>query len=212
MRAFAAGVSLLAWGMGACASSPPRPIETADYGFRGPRVWVRGPWQTIAPSTNVDEVIDQLCPAVMLLPGATLRDYGQEYCGALYSLGDGVYYASIASPLGPTVLVGASKRKRCTPPSAVEDSRGRTVPTADFHSHPWAPSGLSQQDALAITQRWAIRIQFDSSCHIQKLIPYTNESRPGEVYERRNKGWKLIGLIKPEDKQNGIITYLQSRD
>ncbi|MDC0714437.1 hypothetical protein POL68_38635 [Stigmatella sp. ncwal1] len=160
----------------------------------------------------MDEVIDQLCPAVMRLPGATLRDYGQEYCGAIYSLGNGVYYASIASPLGPTVLVGASKRKRCTPPSYVDDERGRTVAIADFHSHPWSPSALSQQDAMAVTQLWTIRIQFDSSCHIQKLIPYTNESRPGEVYERRDKRWKLIGLIKPEDKQDGIITPVQGPD
>lgn len=45
------------------------------------------------------------------------RDYGQEYCGAIYSLGDGIYHASMPSPLGEPVPVGPSKRKKCIPPS-----------------------------------------------------------------------------------------------
>jgi hypothetical protein len=190
-----------------CASTPAKDTEPANYGFKnGNRVWVRGPWKVITPSMDIDAVIDQLCPAVMALPRATFRDYGQEYCGAIYPMADGMYYASIPSPLAKTVLVGPSKRKTCIPPSYVEDDRGSATPTADFHSHPWAPSSLSPIDALAKTQLWTIRIQFDSVCHTQKLIPYKNENRPGEVYERQGKTWKLIGLIKPEDKEYGIIT------
>jgi hypothetical protein len=124
-------------------------------------------------------------------------------------MADGMYYASIPSPLSKTVLVGPSKRKTCIPPSYVEAERGPAIPTADFHSHPWAPSSLSPIDALAKTQLWSIRIQFDSACRIQKLIPHKNESRPGEVYERQGKTWKLIGIIKPEDKEYGIITPIR---
>ena len=69
-----------------------------DHWRSGPHVHVRGPWGAVTPSSNVDEVIDQLCPAVMELPRARDRDHGQEYCGAIYSLGDGDYYASMPSP------------------------------------------------------------------------------------------------------------------
>ncbi|MFP2957461.1 hypothetical protein ACLEPN_06420 [Myxococcus sp. 1LA] len=80
-----------------CATAP-EPSTTRDYWRSGLHVHVRGPWEAITPSTDVDEVIDQLCPAVMELPRATDRDYGQESCGAIYSLGDGTYYASMPSP------------------------------------------------------------------------------------------------------------------
>jgi hypothetical protein len=136
-----------------CASTPTQDAEPASYGFKnGNKVWGRGPWQAITPSTDIDAVIDQLCPAVMALPRATFRDYGQEYCGAIYPMADGMYYASMPSPLSKTVLVGPSKRKSCIPPSYVEDDRGHATPTADFHSHPWSPSSLSPIDALAKTQ------------------------------------------------------------
>ncbi|MFY0569778.1 hypothetical protein ACN28E_38945 [Archangium lansingense] len=39
-----------------------------------------------------------------------------------------------------------------------------------------------------------------------KLIPYLDEERPGELYERQGRLWKLIGFIKPEDKESGIVT------
>jgi hypothetical protein len=55
---------------------------------------------------------------------------------------------------------------------------------------------------------WHIRIQFDTVCRIQKLIPYANDSRPGELYERRGKTWKLIGYIKVEDKAKGTLTLI----
>lgn len=169
-------------------------------------VWVGGPWAAVEPSNDVDAVIDQLCPAVMQLPRARERDYGQEYCGLIYSLGEGTYYASVASPLGETQLVGASKRKACFSPRRVVDGRGRTVPIADFHSHPWAPSPMSPKDRQGENQRWLIRIQFDTACHIQKLVPYVGEDRPGEIFAREDGRWRLVGYIKVEDKKTGRIT------
>jgi hypothetical protein len=197
----------------ACATHPPLTDgDAANYGFiQGSRgnIWVRGPWPEIRPSTDVDEVIDQLCPAILKLPRAQDRDYGQEYCGAIYSLGDGIYHASMPSPLSRLEAVGPSKRKSCKPPLEVRDARGRTSPIADFHSHPWAPSPMSTGvDTAASTQVWLIRIQFDTACHIQKLIPYRYEDRPGEIYERLGTSWKLIGYIQPEDKASGRITYV----
>lgn len=195
-----------------CSSASLQSEASDDYGFEpGSRhVWVRGPWADIEPSSDVDSVIDQLCPAVMRLPRARERDYGQEYCGLIYSLGDGVFYASKGSPLGETQLVGASKRKSCFSPRRVVDGRGRTVPMADFHSHPWSPSPMSPKDRQSGNQRWFIRIQFDTSCHLQKLIPHVGETRPGEVYERVGKKWELVGLIRPEDKSVGRITAIES--
>ncbi|RJS23191.1 hypothetical protein DRW03_12810 [Corallococcus sp. H22C18031201] len=174
-------------------------------------VWVRGPWPEIQSSADVDDVIDQLCPAIMKLPNAMDGDWGQEYCGALYSLGDGIYHASYGSPLGPTVLVGASKRKQCSPPRTVVDPRGRAMPLGDFHSHPWAPSEMSSEDRRKELQRFVIRIQFDTSCRVLKLIPYVNEPRPGEVYVRDGRRWVLIGHIRNEDKASGRITSVDDR-
>lgn len=211
MRLSIAPLFTCLWLLG-CASTPGLAREPESYGYRGTQVWVRGPWEPIEPSRNVDDVIDQLCSAVMQMPGAQWRDYGQEYCGLLYTLEDGTYYASHPSPLGPTVLVGPSKRKRCKVPAYVEDDRGQTSPTADFHSHPWTPSPMSQEDRQEKFQKWSIRIQFDTACHIMKLIPHRGESRPGEVYERRDGSWKLTGLIKPEDKADGIITPVDGLD
>jgi hypothetical protein len=142
----------------------------------------------------------------MTLPRATLRDYGQEYCGVIYAFTDGMYYASVGSPLGETELVGPSKRKTCYPPLFVRDSRGEALPAADYHGHPWAPSPMSEKDRRAKTQRWKIRIQFDTACHIQKLVPNKNSDLPGELYERQEKSWKLIGRILPEDKEKGHVT------
>jgi hypothetical protein len=185
--------------------------ETTNYGFiQGSRgnIWVRGPWLEIRSSVDVDEVIDQLCPAILNLPRAQARDYGQEYCGAIYSLGDGIYHATMPSPLGKVEPVGPSKYKSCKPPLEVRDVRGRTSPIADFHSHPWAPSPMTRVDTASSTQVWLIRFQFDTACHIQKLIPYRYDDRPGEVYERLGANWKLIGYIQPEDKTSGRITYV----
>ena len=141
-------------------------------------------------------------------PGAP--SIGQEYCGLIYSLGGGVYYASAPSPLGSLTLSAESKQKSCFPPRHVQDERGRTSPIADFHSHPWAPSQMSSKDKLQANQRWLIRIQFDTACHVQKLIPNVGSDRPGELYERHEKSWKLIGYIRPEDKASGFVTPIEA--
>lgn len=204
------GWLLLGLGLLGCSGGTGRLGVSENYGYMGDTnaVWVQGPWESIQPSRDVDEVIDQLCPAIMKLPGATLKANGQEYCGAIYSLGDGTYYSSHPSPLGELTPRSAvmAKRKTCYPPRVVRDSRGRPSPLADFHSHPWAPSGMASVDRQARTQIWLIRIQFDTACHIQKLIPYVSENRPGELYERQDHRWTLIGYIRPEDKDSGRVT------
>ena len=199
---------LFCGGLLGCASAPELAPESKDYGLEQGQVWVRGPWETIPPSKDPDEVVDALCPAVMALPGAQLGAYGQEYCGLIYSLGDGLYYASSPSPLGRTQLVGPAKEKSCFVPRRVVDARGQPDTLADYHGHPWSPSSMdkSRKDRVSATQVFSIRIQFDKACHLQKLIPYLKEDRPGELYERRGKTWKLIGLIQPENKASGAIT------
>jgi hypothetical protein len=196
------------WGWLGCASGPEAAGESATYWRENNRVWVSGPWEAITPSTDVDEVIDQLCPVVMKLPRAKEENYGREYCGVIYSLGDGVYYASHPSPLGRTHDGRVSPEKSCYVPRNVRDARGKIVPLGDYHSHPWSPSAMSgsSKDMLKDTQLYSIRIQFDAACNLQKLVPYVDEDRAGELYARRGKRWELIGLIKPEDKARGLIT------
>lgn len=193
--------------LSACANTSYR-YQGRDtfFGGDGKAVWVRGPWPAIQPSTDVDDVIDQLCPAVVELEGARDKDYGQEYCGVLYSLKDARYYASYPSPLGELQRVGPSKRRSCTSPRYVRDERGRPIGLGDFHSHPWAPSPMSEGDRREENQLWLIRIQFDTDCHVMRLIPNVETARPGEVYLRQGKTWKLIGIIKPENKKLGIVT------
>ncbi|MFL5347879.1 MAG: hypothetical protein ACJ8AT_24070 [Hyalangium sp.] len=202
------GLIVLCWGLVGCASGPGPAGEPANYGLKDGLVWVRGPWEAIKPSRDPDEVIDQLCPAVMELPGARFGDYGREYCGLVYSLGDGTYYASYPSPLANPKPRRSSRDKACYVPQLVVDQRGAPAPLADYHGHPWSPSSMldSKEDLLGATQVFSIRIQFDKVCHLQKLIPYLKEDRPGELYERRGKSWKLIGLIKPENKASGRVT------
>ncbi|WP_126935619.1 hypothetical protein [Corallococcus sp. AB018] len=57
--------------------------------------WVRGPWPVIDSSVEADAIIDQLCAPLMGLPAAAppRGDYGQEYCGVIYSH-EGRYHAS----------------------------------------------------------------------------------------------------------------------
>lgn len=202
-----AGSFLGCLGLLACASGPGTTGETKDYGWRDDKqVWVRGPWEAITPAKDMDDVIDQLCPAVMKLPRVQLRRYGQEYCGAIYSLGDGTYYATHPSPLGRTVLVFDSPRRTCKPPRYVMDERGRSTVYADYHSHPYQRSDLSPEDKQAVNQLWSIRIQFDTDCTIIKLVPHVDDDSPGEVFRREGKTWKRIGIIKPEDKADGFVT------
>jgi len=180
-----------------------------DFGLENGKVWVRGPWNEIQPSKDVDEVIDQLCPAIMKLPLAQWREYGQEYCGLIYSLGEGIYYASSPSNLSQMETRGARKRKTCYVPRHVKDARGLPSILADYHGHPWAFSPMSEEDRQIENHRWLIRIQFDTTCHIQKLIPNAHSPQPGELYERRGKNWKLIGYILPEDKISGRVTAIE---
>lgn len=193
-----------------CAGGPRLASETEDYGFEGSssnRVWVKGPWEKIKASQEIDEIIDQLCPAVMTLPRARSRYHGQEYCGVIYKLlNEDRYYASMPSPLGRPELNAASSRKSCLVPTTVMDSRGTSRTDADFHSHPWSPSGMSSGDKMRTTQWYLFRIQFDSGCHVQKLVPHADEDRPGELFERQGKGWKLVGYILPENKEFGYVT------
>ncbi len=156
----------------------------------------------------MDDVIDQLCPAVMELPGARDKDYGREYCGAVYTLDGQLYYASFPSPLGRTVLVEPARRKQCYPPYSVKDERGHATIQADYHGHPWGPSPMSDRDRRASTQIYFVRIQFDSRCQIMRLLPHLNEEGPGELFVRQGKEWKLIGHILPEDKATGTVTQV----
>jgi hypothetical protein len=190
----------------ACATAP-GPIQDARYGMKDDgAVWVRGPWDAILPASDVDDVIDQLCPAVMQLPRATARDYGQEYCGLLYRMPDGQYYSSHAAPFGKTLLLGPSRKKTCRVPIEVRDGRGSPDIRADFHMHPWNGSPMSPDDLLSKNQLFSIRIQFDVGCRVLKYIPFKGEERPGELYERQGKKWILRGLVKPEDKATGKVT------
>ncbi|HYO54589.1 hypothetical protein [Archangium sp.] len=68
---------------------------------------------------------------------------------------------------------------------------------------------MSEQDRLRRNQRYRVRIQFDTTCRIQKLVPHIREARPGEVHERQGGSWKLIGYIQPENKDSGFITPVQ---
>lgn len=200
---------LTPWLPGCVTNGPPGTERNEDFGISNGQVWVRGPWNEVQPSKDVDEVIDQLCPAILKLPHAQWREYGQEYCGLIYSLGEGIYYASNPSSLGQRETRGDRKRKSCYAPRHVRDVRGVPSVLADYHSHPWAFSAMSEEDRQAGRQRWIIRIQFDTTCHIQKLIPQLGSTRPGELYERRGKSWALLGYILPEDKISGRVTSVE---
>ena len=193
--------------LSSCSGVLPQGDQVSNYG-RDPdkRVWVRGPWAAIKPSKNLDEVVDQLCPSVMALRGARAGDYGTEYCGVVYSLEDGVYYSSHFSPLAPQELSSRSKSKQCYLPSYVQDLRGKAMIVLDAHGHPWRGSPISREDLRADTQVWPMRIQFDTACRVLKYVPQADAARPGEVYERQGGGWRLIGIVKPEDKPYGILT------
>lgn len=60
------------------------------------------------------------------------------------------------------------------------------------------------------TQVWLIRIQFDVACTVMKYVPHKNTPRPGEVYVRRERRWRLVGLLESErDKELGIVTLVE---
>ncbi|WP_163997593.1 hypothetical protein [Pyxidicoccus caerfyrddinensis] len=59
--------------LSACANTSYRYQGRDTYfGGEGKAVWVRGPWPAIQPATDVDDVIDQLCPAIVELEGPPL--------------------------------------------------------------------------------------------------------------------------------------------
>ncbi|QDE94540.1 hypothetical protein [Myxococcus xanthus] len=211
-----AGGAVLALAL-SCSGNLRHSQETESYGFMSidsGYVWARGPWPEVQASSDPDEVIDQLCPAIMRLDRATARDFGQEYCGVIYSRGDGIYRTTHPSPLGEPQLRGETKQKSCFPVRRVVDPEAKVTPIlADFHSHPWFPSPLSQQDKMAANQLYFLKIQFDSACQIQKIVPYLDRpDAPGEVYSRRGKRWVLIGIIKPSNKAAGIVTPVGGLD
>ena len=151
---------------------------------------------------------------MMQLDRPTARHLGQEYCGVIYSRGDGIYRATYPSPLGKPRLREEETRKSCFPVRRVVDLEAKVTPIlADFHSHPWFPSPLSQQDKMAANQLYFLKVQFDSACHIQKIVPHLDaRDKPGEVYSRRGKRWVLIGIIKPNNKAAGVVTPVSEQD
>lgn len=201
-----------------CSSTPNKTQGTVHHGYidsSSNYVWARGSWPDVTPSRNVDEVIDRLCPAIMKLDGATWKDHGKEYCGVIYTLGDGLYRVTYPSPLGRWELtMGQRKKKSCYPVRKVVDPNAEVISIlADYHSHPWYPSPLSPEDLMGKNQLYYIKIQFDSECHIMKLVPHMgNQDKPGEVYERRRGQWVQVGLIKPENKTRGLVAPLVMDD
>jgi hypothetical protein len=170
-------------------------------------VWAEGPWEAVHPSADIDEVVDQLCPAIARQPLAAAGDYGQEYCGVLYRMPDGKYYASHAATLGKVLALGPSRKKLCRVPVEVRDGRGEPDLRADFHSHPWKGSPMSPQDLIAKNQVFSIRIQFDAGCRVLKYLPFLQDgSRAGELYERQGRVWRLVGRVRPENKAIGKVT------
>jgi hypothetical protein len=211
---FSSGVRLfhlvpLITGLSNCASVPgPRMQEGTDYGRDSRGVWVRGPWESIKPSTDIDEVIDQLCPAVMQLPDARGHDDGTEYCGLLYQGTDRKFHASAPSRL--SLRAGArpslDDKKTCILPTRVDDPAGLRTVEADFHNHPWPGSPLTPLfDTGARSQKYSIRVQFDTTCHVLKFVPHVNEPVPAEVFERVGRSWRILRVIPVYDKEKGVI-------
>ena len=161
----------------------------------------------MTPGTDIDEVVDQLCPAVMRLADARGHDDGVEYCGLLYVGADGRFYASVPSPLSPRAGRGrSSPHKACRVPKTVNDPTGVLTVEADFHSHPWPDSPLTAiNDTRAGVQRYSFRVQFDTTCHVLKFVPHLNEPVPGEVFERVGRSWHLLRVIPVSDKETGKI-------
>jgi hypothetical protein len=156
---------------------------------------------------DIDDVIDQLCPAVMQLPDARGHDDGVEYCGLLYIGGEGEYRASVPSRLAGSAPPGvAAGSKTCRIPLRVNDASGVRAVEADFHSHPWPDSPLTGEfDAASRNQRYSIRIQFDTTCHVLKLVPHLNEPVPAEVFQRVGRSWRLLRVIPVYNKAKGKI-------
>jgi len=192
-------------GLGCAFTSELRLREGLDYGVAGRQVWVRGPWESLTPSPDIDDVIDQLCPAVMRLENARGHDDGVEYCGLLYEGADNRFYASVPSPLSPEVR-RLSPKKSCRVPLVVNDPAGVRRIEADYHSHPWPDSPLTSiGDTRASVQRYSIRVQFDTTCRVLKFVPHTGEPVPAEIFVRTGHTWSLLRVIPTSDKETGEI-------
>jgi hypothetical protein len=200
-------VVVLTSGLVACSTAGGLRLRSGlDYGEERGKVWVRGPWEAITPAKDVDDVIDQLCPAVEKLERAKDGDGGVEYCGLLYALGDGLSYASVPSPLGLVEHQSYGPNKSCRIPLKLRETRGTSQILADYHSHPWAHNPFTKGDLRTKNQRWSIRIQFDSTCHIYKYVSHTGEDRSGEVFRRVGKSWQPWSVVRVADKPIGTTT------
>jgi proteasome lid subunit RPN8/RPN11 len=185
-----------------CATLPGIRLRSGDdFGEQKGQVWVRGPWESIQPASDIDGVIDQLCPAVMKLDRARDGDDGLEYCGLLYTLPDGQFYATVASPL--TASPGRGPTKSCRMPRSIREQRAEPLVIADYHSHPWYRTTLSYGDMKAKNLRYSIRIQFQTSCRVLKYVPHLGEPVPGEVYERVGRTWKWKSIVPIDAKDMG---------
>lgn len=197
---------LLSAGLGCISAGGPQVREGTDYGVDGQGVWVRGPWEVITPSDDIDDVIDQLCPGVMQLPDARGHDDGVEYCGLLYIGMDGKFHASAPSRLQARGSAEQPGMKTCSIPLRANDPAGIRSIEADFHSHPWPGSPLtSRGDTRSKHQRYSIRIQFDTTCRLLKFVPHVNEPVPAELYERVGRSWRLLRVIPLYNKESGVI-------
>jgi hypothetical protein len=197
----------LAAGCSGCAGVPGVKLQSGvDFGEERGRIWVRASWEVIKPSTDIDDVVDQLCPAVGRLDRARAGDDGLEYCGLLYSLPDGTYHASVPSSLGLRAHSDRGRHKSCRLPTSLREARAGVTIKADYHSHPWPDAPFTDRDLSSDRQRWSIRIQFDTTCRIFKYEPHSGEPRPGEVFLRVGKSWRLHSIVRVEDKPLGIPT------
>jgi proteasome lid subunit RPN8/RPN11 len=195
-------IAFASWTLCACAAGPAMKLRQGeDFGEESERVWVRGSWELIHPTRDIDGVIDQLCPAVMQLDRARDGDDGVEYCGLLYALADGQYYATVPSPLSRSP--GQRRNKSCRVPSFIHERQGTPQVACDYHSHPWHQSPLSLGDRASAKQKYSIRIQFDTACHVLKLVPHVEAAVPGEIYERIGGTWRLLAIIPTDSKDSG---------
>jgi len=55
-------------------------------------------------------------------------------------------------------------------------------------------------------QKWSIRIEFDTHCRVYKYVLHLNEARPGEVFLRVGKTWRLQSIVRLDDKRDGKST------
>jgi hypothetical protein len=127
----------------------------------------------------------------MNLPDARGHDDGIEYCGLLYQGTDDRFHASAPSRLPPKIRIELSRAyKTCSIPLRVNDPSGVRAVEADFHSHSWPDSPLTPVfDTASRNQRYSIRIQLDTTCHVFKLVPHVNEPIP----PRSSNGWAAPG-------------------